>query len=100
MLDLRIKIKVGLPESFKVGLYPHKITGSSHLNLIASRLISSPTKQYVANRDSTKTAFLINSVAVFLQTVIMLLTTIRFNDAWTVRTCNALSADEGFFALL
>ena len=26
-----IKVKVELPESFKVGWYPHKITGSSHL---------------------------------------------------------------------
>ena len=35
MLDyvrLTIKVKVGIPESFKVGRYPHKITGSSHLN--------------------------------------------------------------------
>ena len=29
---LTIKVKVGIPESFKVGRYPHKITGSSHLN--------------------------------------------------------------------
>ena len=29
---LTIKVKVGTPESFKVGRYPHKITGSSHLN--------------------------------------------------------------------
>ena len=28
---LTIKVKVGIPESFKVGWYPHKITGSSHL---------------------------------------------------------------------
>ena len=28
---LVIKVKVGMPESFKVGWYPHKITGSSHL---------------------------------------------------------------------
>ena len=75
-VGLTIKINVGLPESFKVGWYPRIITGSSHLNLIASRLISSATKQCVANRDPTKTAFLINSVAVFLQTVIILLTTI------------------------
>ena len=26
-----IKVKVGIPESFKVGWYPHKITGSRHL---------------------------------------------------------------------
>ena len=30
---LKIKVKVGIPESFKVGWYRHKITGSSHLNL-------------------------------------------------------------------
>ena len=29
---LTITIKVGIPESFKVGCYPHKITGSSPLN--------------------------------------------------------------------
>ena len=28
---LTIKVKVGIPESFKVGWYRHKITGSSHL---------------------------------------------------------------------
>ena len=28
---LTIKVKVGIPESFKVGWYPPKITGSSHL---------------------------------------------------------------------
>ena len=28
---LTIKVKVAIPESFKVGWYPHKITGSSHL---------------------------------------------------------------------
>ena len=28
---LRIKLNEGIPESFKVGWYPHKITGSSHL---------------------------------------------------------------------
>ena len=31
---LTIKVKVGIPESFKVGWYPHKKTGSSHLKLI------------------------------------------------------------------
>ena len=30
---LTIKVKVGIPESFKVGWYRHKITGSSHLKL-------------------------------------------------------------------
>ena len=28
---LTIKVKVGIPESFKVRCYPYKITGSSHL---------------------------------------------------------------------
>ena len=28
---LTIKVKVGIPETFKVGWYPHKITGSSYL---------------------------------------------------------------------
>ena len=31
-VGLTIKVKVGIQESFKVGWYPHKITGSSHLN--------------------------------------------------------------------
>ena len=30
---LTIKVKVGIPESFKVGWYPHKITGLSHLKI-------------------------------------------------------------------
>ena len=30
---LTIKVKVGIPESFKVGWYPPKKTGSSHLNV-------------------------------------------------------------------
>ena len=30
---LTIKVKLGIPESFKVGWYPHKITGSSHLKV-------------------------------------------------------------------
>ena len=31
---LTIKVKVGIPESFKVGWYPPKKTGSSHLKLL------------------------------------------------------------------
>ena len=31
---LTIKVKVGIPESFKVGWYPPQKTGSSHLNMI------------------------------------------------------------------
>ena len=29
---LTFEVKVGIPESFKVGWYPYKISGSSHLN--------------------------------------------------------------------
>ena len=32
---LTIKVKVGIPESFKVGWYPPKKTGSSHLKSLA-----------------------------------------------------------------
>ena len=38
---LTIKVKVGIPESFKVGWYPHKITESRHFKktiLLASKL--------------------------------------------------------------
>ena len=34
---LTIKVKVGIPESFKVGWYPLKTTGSSHLKLLLLR---------------------------------------------------------------
>ena len=30
-LTIKLKVKVGIPESFIAGWYPHKITGSSHL---------------------------------------------------------------------
>ena len=35
---LMIKVKVGKPESLKVGWYPHKTTGSSHLNSFALKV--------------------------------------------------------------
>ena len=31
---LTIKVKMAIPESFKVGWYTHKITGSSHLKAL------------------------------------------------------------------
>ena len=34
---LTIKVKVGMPESFKVGWYPPKKTGSSQLNEVMIR---------------------------------------------------------------
>ena len=37
---LTIKVKVGIPESFKVGQYAHKITGSSHLKVEACLFFS------------------------------------------------------------
>ena len=35
---LTIKVKVGIPESFKVGWYRHKITGSSQIDIGYPRL--------------------------------------------------------------
>ena len=43
---LTIKVKVGIPESFKVGWYPHKITGSSHLKYSISIRFLCPYHQY------------------------------------------------------
>ena len=40
---LTIKVKVAIPESFKVGWYPHKITGSSHLK-IGLNLVEGPVE--------------------------------------------------------
>ena len=44
---LTIKVKVGIPESFKVAWYPHKITGSSHLKerLVLFRLFKKKKKK-------------------------------------------------------
>ena len=36
---LMIKVKVGIPETLKVGWHPHKITGSSHLELYYKGLL-------------------------------------------------------------
>ena len=37
---LTINVKVGLPESFKVGWYPPKKTGSSHLKCFKVRVFT------------------------------------------------------------
>ena len=37
---LTIKVKVGIPESFKVGGYPPKKTGSSHLKITVKNMLS------------------------------------------------------------
>ena len=42
---LTIRVKVGIPESFKIGWYPQKITGSSHLKVTRFYLIL-PCKQH------------------------------------------------------
>ena len=42
---LTIKVKVGIPESFKVGWYPPKKTGSSHLKETFSSLLFSSLRQ-------------------------------------------------------
>ena len=43
---LVIKVKVGMPESFKVGWYPHKITGSSHLNTVNGHILKSQAVKF------------------------------------------------------
>ena len=47
---LTIKVKVGIPESFKVGWYPPKKTGSSHPNAGGNcmQLYGNVKKQFVA----------------------------------------------------
>ena len=48
---LTIKVKVGIPESFKVGWYPPKKTGSSHLKSTKSKkiwYISASTNNIIA----------------------------------------------------
>ena len=42
---LKIKVNVGIPERFKVGWYPHKIPGSSHLNYFSFKTESSDELQ-------------------------------------------------------
>ena len=46
---LTIKVKVGIPESFKVGWYPLKKTGSSHLNKEEFRNVRSVNNRYDSN---------------------------------------------------
>ena len=45
-VKLTIKVKVGIPESFKVGWYSPKKTGSSHLKILQRVSFQSPTSQY------------------------------------------------------
>ena len=50
---LTIKVRVGIPESFKAGWYPHKITGSSHLKaLFPAVLIDVPSLLFIKRRKS------------------------------------------------
>ena len=56
---LTIKVKVGIPESFKVGWYPPKKTGSSHLNwnsfiACCSALIAEHFRRNFAINSATK----------------------------------------------
>ena len=46
---LTIRVKVGMPESFKVGWYPPKKTGSSHLKIIQKVLIFQTHCPYEGN---------------------------------------------------
>ena len=42
---LTIKVKVGIPESFKVGWYPPKKTGSSHLKELCTQSLITTSKR-------------------------------------------------------
>ena len=57
---LTIKVKVGIPENFKVGWYPPKKTGSSHLksNKRSDHLATRETASYIL--FSAKTQICIN----------------------------------------
>ena len=50
---LTIKVKVGIPESFKVGWYPLKKTGSSHLNS-ANQILGVSTVLFASLGSSSK----------------------------------------------
>ena len=54
-VGITIKEKVGIPESFKVGWYPQKITASSHLN--NSNLDSTKVKHHIVSRKTLLVQF-------------------------------------------
>ena len=47
-----IKVKVGIPESFKVAWYPYKITGLSHFKLV-SKYSGTSWYGYLSNTDTS-----------------------------------------------
>ena len=49
-VTLKIKVNVGIPERFKVGWYPHKITGLSHLNYVSFKTESSDELQMAKSK--------------------------------------------------
>ena len=49
---LTIKVKVGIPESFKVGWYPRKKTGSSHLKVTLFWFLISKRNIQVHQKDT------------------------------------------------
>ena len=53
---LTIKVKVGIPESFKVGWYPPQKTGSSHLNLPYMKYLPEPTQRAIQSRFQVSVA--------------------------------------------
>ena len=50
---LTIKVKVGIPESFKVGWYPPKKTGSSHLKREEHERFSKNSEQIICNNNKS-----------------------------------------------
>ena len=54
---LTIKVTVGIPESFKVGWYPHKITKSNNLYLITFVLFAAFVLTLIINAFKKNTSF-------------------------------------------
>ena len=76
---LTIKVKVGIPESFKVGWYPPKKTGSSHLNNVFINLeihllleiISKSTNFLRLKQSIENTTKIYFSLVVFMNTAVL-----------------------------
>ena len=63
---LTTKVKVGIPESFKVGWYPLKKTGSSHLKpraIISKRYMEERSFFFVARKLSMNSGFSVANAA-------------------------------------
>ena len=64
---LVIKVKVGIPESFKVGWYPHKITGWSHLKKTVENWQKQQRKEKNRTTRNLKLCFLSKLLCLLLK---------------------------------